>query len=115
MLSSSSWIRQRVHAARRITTRRSAGHCLVLSDHGTTFSIIEKHESVQISVNGSTKILGRGDGISSSFTAKSAGQPNKKVSFIKLKLQLDTAVQEAVKNTVQETVAALAKNGWQKP
>ena len=46
-------------------------------------------------------------------TAKSAGQSGKKVSFTKL--QLDTVVQEAVKNTVQETVAALAKNGWQKP
>ena len=75
----------------------------------TTFSIIEKYESVQISVNGSTKILD--DGIS--FTAKSAGQSNKKVSFSQL--QLDTVVQQAVKNTVQETVAALAKNGWQKP
>jgi hypothetical protein len=75
----------------------------------TTLSTIEKYESVQISVNGSTKILG--DGIS--FTAKSAGQSNKKVSFTKL--QLDTVVQEAVKNTVQETVAAMAKNGWQKP
>ena len=39
--------------------------------------------------------------------AKSAG---KKVSFTKL--QLNTAVQEAVKNTVQETVAALEKKGW---
>ena len=45
--------------------------------------------------------------------AKSAGQTGKKVSFSKL--QLNTAVQEAVRNTVQETVAALAKNGWQKP
>ena len=45
--------------------------------------------------------------------AKSAGQSTKKVSFTKL--EFDTAVQEAVKNTVQETVAALAKNGWQKP
>ena len=45
--------------------------------------------------------------------AKSAGQTGKKVSFTQL--QLDTVVQEAVKNTVQETVAALAKNGWQKP
>jgi hypothetical protein len=45
--------------------------------------------------------------------AKSAGQSSKKVGFTKL--QLHTAVQEAVKNTVQETVAALAKNGWQKP
>ncbi len=42
-----------------------------------------------------------------------SGQSGKKVSFSKL--QLNTAVQEAVKNTVQETVAALAKNGWQKP
>ena len=42
--------------------------------------------------------------------AKSAGQSNKKVSFTKL--QLNTAVQEAVKNTVQETVAALEKKGW---
>ena len=75
----------------------------------TTFSIIEKYESVQISVNGSTTILD--DGISS--TAKSAGQTGRKVSFTQL--QLDTVVQEAVKNTVQETVAALAKNGWQKP
>ncbi len=75
----------------------------------TTLSTIEKYESVQISVNGSTKILG--DGIS--FTAKSAGQSNKKVSFTKL--QLDTVVQEAVKNTVQETGAAMAKNGWKQP
>ena len=75
----------------------------------TTFSIIEKYESVQISVNGSTKILG--DGIS--FTAKSAGQSNKKVSFTKL--QLDTVVQEAVKNTVHETMAVMEKKGWQKP
>ena len=72
----------------------------------TTFSIIEKYESVQISVNGSTKILD--DGIN--FPAKSAGQSNKKVSFTKL--QLDSAVQQAVKATVDETVAALAKNGW---
>jgi hypothetical protein len=42
--------------------------------------------------------------------AKSAGR---KVSFSKL--QLNTAVQEAVKNTVQETVAAMAKNGWKQP
>ena len=42
--------------------------------------------------------------------AKSAGQSSKKVSFTKL--QLNTAVQEAVKNTVQETVAALEKKGW---
>jgi len=41
--------------------------------------------------------------------AKSAGQSGKKVSFSKL--QLDTAV----KNTVQETVAAMEKKGWQKP
>ncbi len=41
--------------------------------------------------------------------AKSAGQSGKKVSFTKL--QLDTAV----KNTVQETVAAMEKKGWQKP
>jgi hypothetical protein len=75
----------------------------------TTFSIIEKYESVQISVNGSTTILD--DGINS--TAKSAGQSGKKVSFSKL--QLNTAVQEAVTKTVHETVAAMAKNGWQKP
>jgi hypothetical protein len=42
--------------------------------------------------------------------AKSTGQSNKKVSFTKL--QLDSAVQQAVKATVDETVAALAKNGW---
>jgi hypothetical protein len=42
--------------------------------------------------------------------AKSAGQSGKKVSFSKL--QLNTAVQEAVKNTVHETVAALEKKGW---
>jgi hypothetical protein len=41
--------------------------------------------------------------------AKSAGQSGRKVSFSKL--QLDTAV----KNTVQETVAAMEKKGWQKP
>jgi hypothetical protein len=41
-----------------------------------------------------------------------SGQSGKKVSFSKL--QLDTAVQEAVKNTVHETMAAMAKNGWQK-
>jgi hypothetical protein len=29
-------------------------------------------------------------------------------------LQLNTAVQEAVTKTVHETVAAMAKNGWQK-
>ena len=45
--------------------------------------------------------------------AKSTGQSNKKVSFTKL--QLDSAVQQAVKATVDETVAALAKNGWNKP
>ena len=84
----------------------------------TTFSIIEKYESVQISVNGSTTILD--DGINSTAPAtprtagaKSAGQSGKKVSFSKL--QLNTAVQEAVKNTVQETVAALEKKGWHKP
>ena len=41
--------------------------------------------------------------------AKSAGQSGRKVSFSKL--QLDTAV----KNTVQETVAAMEAKGWQKP
>jgi hypothetical protein len=41
-----------------------------------------------------------------------SGQSGKKVSFSKL--QLNTAVQEAVKNTVHETVAALEKKGWQK-
>ncbi len=45
--------------------------------------------------------------------AKSAGQSGKKVSFSKL--QLNTAVQEAVKNAVQETVAAMEKKGWQEP
>jgi hypothetical protein len=44
--------------------------------------------------------------------AKSAGT-GRKVSFSKL--QLNTAVQEAVTKTVHETVAAMAKNGWQKP
>jgi hypothetical protein len=39
-----------------------------------------------------------------------SGQSGKKVSFSKL--QLNTAVQEAVKNTVHETVAALEKKGW---
>jgi hypothetical protein len=48
----------------------------------TTFSIIEKYESVQISVNGSTTILD--DGINS--TAKSAGQSSKKVSLNKFKV-----------------------------
>ena len=43
--------------------------------------------------------------------AKSAGT-GRKVSFSKL--QLNTAVQEAVTKTVHETVAAMAKNGWQK-
>ena len=66
----------------------------------TTLSI-EKYKSVQISVNGSTKIPD--DGIS--FVGA-----NNKVSFTKL--QLDSAVQQAVKATVDETVAALAKNGW---
>jgi hypothetical protein len=56
--------------------------------------------------------------------AKSAGQSNKKVDFTKLqvdfkvdftKLQLDTAVQEAAKTAVQETVTAMAKNGWRHP
>jgi hypothetical protein len=41
--------------------------------------------------------------------AKSAGR---KVSFTKL--QLNTAVQEAVKNAVHGTVAAMEKKGWQK-
>ena len=41
--------------------------------------------------------------------AKSAG---KKVSFSQL--QLNTVVQEAVKNAVQETVTAMEKKGWQK-
>ena len=44
--------------------------------------------------------------------AKSAGT-SRKVNFSKL--QLNTAVQEAVTKTVQETMAAMAKNGWQKP
>ena len=44
--------------------------------------------------------------------AKSSGPSGKKVSFSKL--QLNTAVQEAVTKTVQETMAAMAKNGWQK-
>ena len=69
----------------------------------TTLSI-EKYKSVQISVDGSTKIPD--DGIS--FVGA-----NNKVSFTKL--QLDSAVQQAVKATVDETVAALAKNGWTKP
>ena len=73
-----------------------------------TFSIIEKYESVQISVNGSTTILD--DGINS--TAKSAGQSSKKVSLNKL--QFNTALQQAAKNAAQKFVAALAKNGWQK-
>ena len=75
----------------------------------TTFSIIEKYESVQISVNGSTTILD--DGINS--TAKSAGQSSKKVSLNKL--QFNTALQQAAKNAAQKFVAALAKKGWQKP
>ena len=74
----------------------------------TTFSIIEKYESVQISVNGSTTILD--DGINS--TAKSAGQSSKKVSLNKL--QFNTALQQAAKNAAQKFVAALAKNGRQK-
>ena len=45
-------------------------------------------------------------------SAKSAGQSYKKVSFAKLHL---TAVQEAAKTAVQETVTALAKNGWTPP
>ena len=80
-----------------------------LSDRGRLSLSSRKYESVQISVNGSTKILD--DGIN--FTAESAGQSSKKVSFTKL--QLNTAVQEAVKNAVHETVAALAKNGWKQP
>ena len=44
--------------------------------------------------------------------AKSAGT-GRKVSFSKL--QLNTAVQEAVTKTVHETVAEMAKNGWKKP
>ena len=70
----------------------------------TTLSIEEKYKSVQISVDGSTKIPD--DGIS--FVGA-----NNKVSFTKL--QLDSAVQQAVKATVKETVTALAKNGWNKP
>ena len=69
----------------------------------TTLSI-EKYKSVQISVDGSTKIPD--DGIS--FVGA-----NNKVSFTKL--QLDSAVQQAVKATVKETVTALVKNGWNKP
>ena len=65
---------------------------------------IEKYKSVQISVDGSTKIPH--DGIS--FVGA-----NNKVSFTKL--QLDSAVQQAAKATVKETVTALAKNGWDKP
>ena len=42
-----------------------------------------------------------------------AGQSNRKVSFTKL--QLESAVKEAVKSTVEETVTALANNGWTKP
>ena len=45
--------------------------------------------------------------------AKSAGQAGKKVSFTKL--ELDTAVQSAAKSAAQETVAAMAKNGWKQP
>ena len=45
--------------------------------------------------------------------AKSAGQSTKKVSFTKL--EFDTAVQEAAKTAAQETVAAMAKNGWKQP
>jgi len=45
--------------------------------------------------------------------AKSAGQSSRKVSFSKL--QLNTAVQEAVKNTVHEVVTAMEQKGWQKP
>ena len=71
----------------------------------TTLSI-EKYKSVQISVDESTKIQVPDDGIS--FVGA-----NNKVSFTKL--QLDSAVQQAVKATVDETVAALAKNGWTKP
>jgi hypothetical protein len=44
--------------------------------------------------------------------AKSAGT-GRKVSFTKL--QLNAAVQEAVKNTVHETMAVMEKKGWQKP
>ena len=43
--------------------------------------------------------------------AKSAGT-GRKVSFSKL--QLNTAVQEAVTKTVHETMAAMEKKGWQK-
>jgi hypothetical protein len=71
----------------------------------TTLSI-EKYESVQISVNGSTKILD--DGINLEVVGA-----NNKVNFTKL--QLDSAVQEAVKSTVHETVTAMAKNGWKQP
>ena len=109
MLSSSSWIRQRVHAARRPDYDTTiCGALPGAFGSRTTFSIIEKYESVQISVNGSTTILD--DGISS--TAKSAGQSSKKVSLNKL--QFNTALQEAAKNAAQKFVAALAKNGWQK-
>ncbi len=46
--------------------------------------------------------------------AKSAGQAGRKVSFTKL--ELDTAVlQSATKSAAQETVAAMAKNGWKQP
>jgi len=46
-------------------------------------------------------------------STKPAGQSNRKVSFTKL--QLESAVKEAVKSTVEETVTVLANNGWTKP
>ena len=70
----------------------------------TTFSIIEKYESVQISVNGSAKIPV--DVISF------VGATNK-LSFPKL--EFDSAVQKAAEPAVHDTVAELAKNGWKQP
>ena len=87
------------HGGLRQDDLRGAVRCFRITDDS-----LEKCKSVQISVDGSTKIPD--DGIS--FVGA-----NNKVSFTKL--QLDSAVQQAVKATVKETVTALAKNGWNKP
>ena len=65
----------------------------------TSLSIIEKYESVQISVNGSAKIL---DDVISFVGATN------KLSFPKL--EFDSAVQKAAKQAAHDTVAELAKH-----
>ena len=72
----------------------------------TSLSIIEKYESraVQISVNGSAKIL---DDVTSFVGASN------KLSFPKL--EFDSAVLKAAKQAAHDTVTELAKQGWKHP